>query len=172
MVKPGCRDLDPLSMFFSVYLGCWQWDPVPVLLEAKRCSRTDAADVLSSLIIWFLHIYTREAKLDVCTGLMCSPANENISIVLIAAEIVLSRQLTEEQLLKPEPRFSWWMNQLVIRLWAWICSPQFAGLKPSWPIVALRNDSLALTRPQNETGEQTHQTSDSVLNCKQTGKKG
>lgn len=127
----------------------------------NRCCRHGA-----SLIIWFPHIYSREAKLDVCTGLMCSPANENISIMLIAAEIVLSWQLTEEQLLKPDPWLSWWMNQPVIRLWAWIRS---RGLKPSWPITALGNDSLKLTRPQNETGEQTHQTSDSALNCKQPG---
>lgn len=60
----------------------------------NRCCRH-----VASLIIWFPHIYSREAKLDVCTGLMCSPANEYMSIVLIAAEIVLSRQLTEEQLL-------------------------------------------------------------------------
>lgn len=94
------------------------WDQLAV----KRCSRTDAADMLQVLLFGF-HTFTPERQSwTVCTGLMCSAANEYISIVLIVAETVLSNQLTEEQLLKPDPSFTWWINQLVRRLWAWIRS--------------------------------------------------
>lgn len=157
------KGLDPLSLFFSVYLGCWQWDPVPVLLGSQKALQNRCCRHVASLIIWFRQIYSREAKLDVCTGLMCSPANEYISFVLIAAEIVLKSSFS---------------NQSHDSLGELISLSSGSGLESlpdtvCWTkaILADRGFRKWLTRTHSPPKWKTHQTSDSVLTCKQTGKK-